>query len=647
MKPPSLLPALLAAAALTCSPNARAATTVAPVFSDHMVLQRDQPIVVWGTSDSAELVEVRLGEDVTTASVESGKWQATLPERPAGGPYELTITSDETLTLTDILVGDVWLAGGQSNMQWEVSRLADRGVSAKKSATNEQIRFIEIARNPDETGARPLKPQTPWQLATSRSVAGLSAVGWFFANSLQPEIDVPLGIIDCNRGGSIAETWMSPTALASDPAFAFAQENYQAALADHPAAYEKYLAAEAAWLADRTLAPPRMPMGPYNVNRPSGLYETMLSKVTQLPIKGVIFYQGESNADHSDSYEALFTALIADWRSAWNNDAMPFVFVQLAGYGKTDFRPIREAQDRVWKNVPHTAMVTAIDVGAEDSIHPLNKQPVGERLALAALATVYDHDVIGIGPSVIEVRPDADSFRVTFDQPGSGLSANGEVRGFEIAGENRVFNRASVEIIDESTVRVSAGDVSTPAALRYAWQPNPQANLTNSAGLPAFPYRSDDWSDAETAAPNLDRPPSIPAGTKLTSIPQTKKSRASIVTINGIEAVKSEPLDSPDTYRFLFYRAENAGLGDRPRCELSVQYLDEGNTAIKVNYLTIGTDWRDAGNFRIGDSGVWKTHRIAITDADFATADAAPDVRLRVLGGVDVVISGVWIQPLD
>ena len=479
------------------------------VLSDHMVLQREAPVRIWGWADPGESVTVTFaGQNSTTRADQSGKWETFLNPMPAGGPYDLSIAGRNRITLTDVLLGDVWIASGQSNMVWPVQR-SDNADNEAASANYPRLRLFKVALKVADEPKDDLEGN--WQAATPDSVPGFSAIGYFFGRELHKETGVPFGIIQTAWGGTPAQSWTSHNTLKSDPSLQPVFDGWADTLAKYPAEEAKYKEEQKEWrmqaarakLARKELPrQPRGPIGPGHQHSPSGLYNAMIAPLTPFAIRGAIWYQGENDAGRSRGYlyRELFPAMIEDWRDAWAQGPFPFLFVQLANYGRVGethhWPELREAQEMTL-DLRNTGMAVTIDVGESDDIHPTNKQDVGHRLALAARAVAYGREVIHCGPSYRQMTIDDGSIRLWFDNAGAGLKAAESGLGeFVIAGADRQFHRAEARI-DGDTVVVSSASVKIPIAVRYAWDADPKATLFNRNDLPASPFRTDDWRSAE------------------------------------------------------------------------------------------------------------------------------------------------------
>jgi sialate O-acetylesterase len=624
---------------------------VANIFGDNMVLQRGIEVPVWGWGEPGDDIEVVMTGKTYSAKIDpNGRWQVRLDPMQAGGPHRMSIRGrNHRVELRDILIGDVWFCGGQSNMAWPVDRVNDSEQEIA-SANWPEIRHITVSRtmatSPEKDVAR-----ASWQRAVGENIRNLTAVGYFFARELYREKKVPIGLINDNWGGTVAETWTSPEALAKLPDFKPVVEEmakdkrsteqirhdlendriaWEASIANkdpglnngmalwgqptfddsgwksmmvpglwedagHPDldgvvwfrknvqlpetmkgkdlvlkvgqiddsdetwfngvkvgttenAYNRRrsypvsgalvqetnqitvrvrdtgggggiwgdpgnLALETSdgqslslageWRYAIGLETDQQIMRGFGPNdRPSLLFNGMLKPVMPYALKGVIWYQGESNASRAHQYTSLFPAMIRDWRNQWNQGDFPFLFVQLANFraakavpGESDWAELREAQTMTL-TTPNTGMAVIIDIGEADDIHPKNKQDVGSRLALAARKVAYNEEIVYSGPMYSSMKTEGDKIRVRFTNSGGGLVAKdryGYLKGFAIAGNDKKFHWASAQI-DGASILVSSPMVKSPVAVRYAWADNPDdANLYNQEGLPALPFRTDTW----------------------------------------------------------------------------------------------------------------------------------------------------------
>ncbi len=422
------------------------------------------------------------------------------PEQ-AGGPYALTVQGSNTIRLEDILVGDVWFASGQSNMEFPLNgfpgnAVLKNGPQEIAAATQPQIRLLRFGRKASEYELR--DQDASWTLCTPETAAEFSAVAYFFARDLVKQEHVPIGLIDSTWGGTPVAAWMSLDGLSRDAGL-MPQFAERVAMVENQSDVAAMLDAEKREDAKAQAAGQPLPKHSWHPNpgswAPTGLFNGMVAPAIDFTIKGVIWYQGEtdSSAGRAPLYERTFPAMITDWRARWGEGDFPFLFVQISSYTSTPAETwgvVREAQRRTLKLV-NTGMAVSLDVGQADNVHPPDKQTVGARLALAARAVAYGEAVEFSGPLFREATPEGNHLRVYFTH-GKGLVAKGgALEGFEVAGEDRRFHSASARV-DGDTVVVSAADVSHPMYVRYAWANAPMtANLYNGAGLPAAGFTSE------------------------------------------------------------------------------------------------------------------------------------------------------------
>ena len=477
------------------------------LFNEGAVLQRNAKVSVWGTSAPLAGISVSIqGKQFQAKSDKAGKWSIELASLKEGGPYEMSVISaNETLKLKEIYVGEVWLAGGQSNMAFMLEN-SDNGKEEIAQAANPNIRFIMVPYKAFEGDKN--RGDMNWRTATTENVKNMSAVAYYFAKDLQAKLNVPVGVICCYKGGSGAETWMSRESLLKNPVIAPIVENYESNYAK--LGREKYLELltnyendlkvfrDSVKSGNKTMKSPKEPMGEQNYNRPYGLYNNMLKRIIPYSVKGAIWYQGEHNSPRAVQYRTLFPAMIEQWRTDFNNPNMPFLFVQLPGYANADGanRPIwpeqRESQLLTWKNVKNTGMAVTIELGNKTNIHPTNKEPVGKRLAAIAFNTVYGFDIPYSGPVYKNVEFKGNQAVLSFDFVYGGLKVDGELQGFTICGADKNFVSAKAQIKGNQIV-VYAEGVTNPVAVRYGWANWTEANLRNNADFPASPFRTDDF----------------------------------------------------------------------------------------------------------------------------------------------------------
>jgi sialate O-acetylesterase len=472
------------------------------ILSDHAVLQRNAPIHIWGWASPGEQVAVSFhGQKQSTAADTLGKWSIYLQPERAGGPYDLTVTGTNTVTLSDLLVGDVWFASGQSNMEMPLAGFP--GSAVLKDGPNEiahanlpQVRLLVVDK---KSSSYPLdNVEGTWTACTPETAAKFSAVAYFFGREIQAREHVPLGLIDDTWGGTPAEAWVSLDGLASNaslmPVFT-ARAEMIASQIDVTALIAREQREDAAAKAANQPLPKHGWHPDPSSWEPAGLFNAMVAPVVNFPIKGVIWYQGESNSSESRAlmYSRVFPALISDWRSKWHQGNFPFLFVQISSFksnGTETWGIIRDAQRRSLE-LTDTAMAVSLDVGDPDNVHPPDKQTVGSRLALAARAMVYGEALEYSGPLFRQANVEGTNLRVWFNHAGGLAAKGGSLEGFEVAGADHQFATATAHIDGESIV-VTAPGVSAPIYVRYAWANAPEANLYNSAGLPASTFTSED-----------------------------------------------------------------------------------------------------------------------------------------------------------
>lgn len=468
------------------------------LFADHMVIQRNEPVHVWGEADAGENVAVEFrGAQQTATADANGQWSVQLAPGVAGGPFVLTVHGTNTVSLTDVMVGDVWIASGQSNMGFSL-RDAKDAQQEIAGASLKNIRLMNVKQRFAEYPLDDVAVTLRWSVCTPESAAGFSAVAFFFARELAQREHVPIGVIESSWGGTPAEAWTSLPALSRDAslmpvfsAWSAMVENEPQTLRDE--ARERKAAEEKAGTAsDESLRLPWHPI--FDSWAPGALFNGMIAPLTRFSIRGVIWYQGESNTDslRSPVYERLFQTLIRDWRTAWSEGDFPFLFVQIANYraGAGDGWPeVREAQRRAL-SLRNTAMAVTIDIGDPADIHPIDKQDVGHRLALAARALAYGEAVEYSGPLYRSMSTEGNTLHLYFDHVGGGLVSKGQpLQGFEIGGADGKFAPASASI-EGATVVLTNPNVPDPSQARYGWADNPECNLFNKDGLPASPFHT-------------------------------------------------------------------------------------------------------------------------------------------------------------
>ncbi|MBN1669862.1 MAG: sialate O-acetylesterase [Kiritimatiellae bacterium] len=499
----------------------RAEVRLPAILGSDMVLQRGVPVRLWGWADAGEQVTVTAGGQRKTATADAaGAWQVMLDPLVEGAPLMLVFEAANTITLTNVLVGEVWVCSGQSNMAMAL-RATSEAATDIPGADYPQIRLFSVKR----TLAHEPKQDCAgrWVLCSPATARDFTAAGFYFGRQIHLARKTPVGLINSSWGATPAEAWTSRAAMAADPKLAPILAEWQTrvehwdperAKANHAKRLAKWEEeAAAAKAAGKKPNPkPSAPVAPLkDKHYPGVLYNAMIVPLTPLQIRGAIWYQGESNAGRAVAYRTLFPAMIRCWREAWAQGEFPFLFVQLPNYRKVAAEPgpsrwaeLREAQLRAL-SLPNTGMAITIDIGEANNIHPKNKRDVGERLARVARQMVYGEPITGSGPVYESIQREGNRMRIRFSQMGKGLvTAGGKpLTHFAIAGEDRTFVWAKAEI-DGDTVVVSSDKVDNPVAVRYAWADDPEGcNLFNSDGLPASPFRTDDWPVGPGAKPAM------------------------------------------------------------------------------------------------------------------------------------------------
>ena len=522
---------IIAISLLALSAAAHAKLSTAKIFSSHMVIQRDLASPVWGwDTPGAEVTVSFAGQEQKAAANKHGRWQVKLSPLAANTTAQamiITNAAGEKVIYNDILIGDVWVCSGQSNMEWSVKRSYNAQQEIAK-ANHPLIRIFDvkghtIANGPQEQLSLP----TSWQTCNPKSVTAFSAVGYYFGRDLQQQSGVPIGLLGTNWGGTRVEPWTPPVGFRKQPELAAVSKGIDAQLINSPtgkgtwANYAKqaiqWSAAVQQAVADGRNAPsaPTSP-GPKNHNEPCSIYNAMVHPIVGYGVRGAIWYQGESNSGDGIHYLPKLKALVQGWREIWQQPAdFPFYFyvVKLAQFHKHTTNPeggdgfarIRVAQDRI-QELPHTSVASAIDIGNGRDIHPQNKQDVGKRLALWALRDVYGKkDITVTGPTYKGMKVEGNTVTISYDHIGAGLMAakkkdpfqpvvatpEAKLASFAISGADKKWHWADASI-DGNTVKLSSAEVAQPVAVRYAYRGNPaNANLYNKDGLPAIPFRTD------------------------------------------------------------------------------------------------------------------------------------------------------------
>lgn len=450
------------------------------ILGDGMVLQRNKPISIWGWADPGEIVTVKLKHQTKrVVAASDGRWQLKLDAEQAGGPFQLLVEGKNTLLVNDVLIGEVWVCSGQSNMAFTVQRLANAEQEIAV-ANRPSIRHIKIPLTASGVPLNDISENSVWQAASPKTMGLFTAVGYFYALELYEKLGVPIGLINSSWGGTMVETWISREALTSIPAF-----NQTVKITEK--------------------VPTNLLNASVKNKYPSLSFNGMIHPLIPYTLAGVIWYQGESNVDRAYQYRTAFPLMIKDWRKRWGQRDFPFYFVQLSSYkanGGTSvigssWAELREAQT-LTLSLSRTGQAITTDIGETNDIHPKNKQDVGKRLAAIALADTYHKKVIFSGPVFRKLKIKGKEAVVLFKHVYSGLQTKpgtGELKGFEIAESDQQFKPA-VARIEGNTVIVSAKGVDKPVAVRYSWADDAgQSNLFNKDGFPAGPFRTDNWTE--------------------------------------------------------------------------------------------------------------------------------------------------------
>jgi len=499
-----LIVALLIVAVVAAS-AAMADVKLPSLVGDNMCLQQGKALNIWGWADPQEKITVSFcGQDVSAVADADGKWSVKLQPLKSGGPFEMTIAGKNSVTLKNIMIGEVWVCSGQSNMQWSMA-VVKNSAEEIAAANFPNIRLFQVPRVTAVEPVADVKAQ--WQVCSPQTVPNFSAVGYMFGRELHQVLKVPVGLIDTSWGGTPAEAWATTPSIAADPEYKQLLDNWNKTIAGYPAALDKFKADLGKWKQDTAAAKaagkplpvqPRGPQGADSPNRPGNLYNGMIAPLLNYPVAGAIWYQGESNAGRAYQYRKLLPLMIADWRKSWGDD-FPFYIVQLANYMGRKWEPaesawaeLREAQSMT-AAMPGNGQAVIIDVGEANDIHPRDKQTVGYRLSLIALANAYGQKVEYSGPACVGMKTEGNKIRLSFAHAAGMAPRDGKfVSGFQIAGADKQWHMATARVVGCDVV-VHSRKVACPVAVRYAWADNPRCNLYNAAGLPASPFRTDDW----------------------------------------------------------------------------------------------------------------------------------------------------------
>jgi len=486
------------------------------LICENAVFQQKMPVPIWGTAKDGEKVTVEFcGQSHSTVAT-NGRWKVVLEPIAAGGPFTLKITGDNAIAFTNVLVGEVWICSGQSNMAHELAGVRD---AAKELA---EANFPQIRMWHMKYGIS-LQPQDTcesldgkWVLCNPTSAGPFSAVGYFFARDLHQKLGVPMGMIHTSWGATSAAQWTSEEALAAEPKLKPVLDFKRKVIDDYIQSVLKLVPELQTWKTETeaAIAQGRTPQMPPSIQQrlapdplnlythlPTGVFNVMLNPITPATIRGVIWYQGEQDSSQAESYRTGFPTMIRDWRQRFRKPDLPFLYVQISTINAPTEQPqersawaeLREAQ-AACLDVPHTAMVVSTDLGDVNDPHPRNKQDVGKRLARAARATVYGEKIAHQGPTYKQMQVEKGKIRLHFNHLRGGLVTNDKEppKGFAIAGEDKKFVWAKAKI-DGDTVLVWSDSVPQPVAVRYAWADMPLCNLTNKEGLPAVPFRTHPW----------------------------------------------------------------------------------------------------------------------------------------------------------
>lgn len=514
--------------------------SVAAVFSNHMVLQREKKISIFGTAENGKQVCAEFLGKKYSCKAKNGRWEIMLDPQKAAEDVSLTITcGDEAKTFSDIAIGEVWLAGGQSNMELEI-HTALGGEDMLKNDITPNVRFYYTQKravmNEEFYEA---ERNTGWSRFSTESARAWSAVGYLFAKQLADKLGVTVGVIGCNWGGTSASAWMSREYILEDADTRSYVDEYEKAIegkseeqqAKEYAEYEEYdrewnEKAAVIWAKEpnkgwdelgKIIGPNKWP-GPMccvNPFRPAGLYECMLKRVMPYTLRGFIYYQGESDDHKPNMYYKLFTKMIQQWRNDWRDDKLPFLFVQLPMHryaADPDYKHwclIREAQQKTFDTIKNTGMAVIIDAGEFNEIHPKDKRPVGDRLCRQALSLVYNQmdAEAANGPLYNSMVVDGDKINVFFDYAESGFTVKEKLVGFEIAGEDKRFVTATAVINADNSITVSADEVKEPEYVRYLWTNYGDVTLFGKNGIPVAPFRTsrDDQENVQQATVTIQQ----------------------------------------------------------------------------------------------------------------------------------------------
>lgn len=494
----------------------------AAIFTDNMVLQRDKNIEIFGNTNE-DLINVSINGIVATAEINRNTWKATLPPMKAGGPYTMEIKGrHQAIVYNNIMIGEVWLAGGQSNMEFELqNELHGKEILEKINGASTNVRFYYIPKqNFIDEDFYLTEEKTCWQTAGKENSKNWSAVGFYFADMLSKKLGVTVGIIGCNWGGSSASAWMSRDFLSGIEEISSYIDDYENAVDGKTYGqmikeYDDFCKYDEEWnkksqicyeenpniswdevqkICGKNLWPG--PMGIKNPFRICGMHETMISRIAPYTLRGFLYYQGESDDHKPESYYILLQRLIECWRHDWHDDELPFMLVQLPMFmykddaDRKNWCKIREAQMRAFKTIKNTGLAVIADCGEYGNIHPINKKPVGERLFLQALYHVYGfRDADAFGPIYRTHSYRGDGINIILDHAENGITVIGSLEGFEIAGDDKIFYKADVEI-SGNIIFIRSDNVKRPKYARYAWTNYMEVKIFGRNGIPLAPFRT-------------------------------------------------------------------------------------------------------------------------------------------------------------
>ncbi len=500
------LPTLALTITSLATATLQAEVSLPKVFTDHMVLQREQANPIWGSANPGEKLTLSLAGNVLSVEAnQDGSWRTKLPPLPAGGPHTLTIAGSSKIEIKDVLVGEVWFCSGQSNMEWPVSNTNSAEVEIA-AANHPQIRLLSVERNGTDIPQDDINGQ--WKVCSPETVGDFSAIGYYYGKTLNAALGVPIGLIDNAWGGSKAESWVPRDTLESDDRYAAMLEHWDEKVKNFNAEeYDAFMQKFKEWEQagypqpglnwDDTVHPVS------GQHRPANIYNGMVHPLIGYGIKGVIWYQGESNGTRAEQYLDLFPLVVKTWREKWGQGDFPFYWVQLADFGAEqttphdeDWAELRDSQTSAMDVLPNSGQAVIIDLGESHNIHPRNKMTVANRLVRWPLAKDYGFDIAYQSPRYSGMEIVGNKIRISFDSVSEqGLYSfdTDDIHGFSIAGDDQKFVWAEAKIVDPTTVEVWAEDIENPVAVRYGWANNPKVNLYDYNGLPVTPFRTDDW----------------------------------------------------------------------------------------------------------------------------------------------------------